>query len=94
MELFLGPTHHSSTVARNENIFFVDGRVQTELFPSPMHDSIIHLKTAKIRANLELNCNNAVFGLKPSLGMWFSPKKSCQENFHWNTLFWAAHYSN
>ena len=31
----------SSTVARNENIFFSDGRMPTELFPSPMHDSSV-----------------------------------------------------
>ena len=50
----------------------------------------IHLKTASIRANLELNCNNGIFGLKRSLGTWFSPKKSCQKKFHWDTLFWAV----
>ena len=33
--------HQSSTVARNENIFFIYGRVLTEFFLSPMHHSTV-----------------------------------------------------
>ena len=33
----MSPMHHSSTVTRIKNIFFVEGRVTIEFFRSPMH---------------------------------------------------------